>query len=196
MTKDLHKMTSEELGRLFPVVISESKLEWKTLFLQKKEEIIALLGKEVACRVEHIGSTAVSNLAAKPTIDMLVEIPKGAQIENDIIRIMTANNYDYMREAHHLMFVQGYTPEGFKGQCYHIHMGPKDDDNLWDRLYFRDYLIEYPDIADEYAALKKELEQTFKYDRDGYTSAKADFIKCVTERAKKEFVKRPFSLKS
>ena len=53
-------------------------------------------------------------------------------------------------------------------------MGPKDNDNLWDRLYFRDYLIEYPDIADEYAALKKELEQTFKYDRDGYTSAEAE----------------------
>ena len=107
MTKDLHKMTSAELGRLFPVVISEPKSSWNTLFQLKKEEIISLLGEEIACRVEHIGSTAVSNLAAKPTIDMLVEIPKGAQIENEIIRIMTANYYDYMREAHHLMFVQG-----------------------------------------------------------------------------------------
>ena len=187
MTKDLHKMTSEELGRLFPVVIAEPNSDWKARFLQKKDEIVALLGEDIALRVEHIGSTAVPNLAAKPSIDMLVEIPGGEPIKNEIITIMTANGYDFMRETNHLMFVQGYTPEGFKGQSYHIHMGPKEDDSLWDRLYFRDYLIGFPSIADEYAALKSELEAKYKFDRDGYTRAKAAFIRRVTEQAKQRY---------
>ncbi len=184
MTKDIDTLTREELGRLFPIIISEPRIEWADLFIQEKNNIIALLGKETAIRVEHIGSTAVPNLAAKPTIDILVEIPKGEDIKNKIINIMTAQGYNYMHDqTDHIMVVKGYSPEGFKGQCYHIHMGPKDHDALWDRIYFRDYLKANPSIAREYAALKRELALRHRNDREAYTEAKTEFIERVTRDA-------------
>lgn len=120
MTKDLDLLTREELGRLFPIIISEPKAKWPDLFVQEKKQIIELLGKKTAIKVEHMGSTAVPNLPAKPTIDILVEIPKGDDVHHRIKSIMTSHGYIYMQDQiKHLMFVKGYTPEGFKGQCFH-----------------------------------------------------------------------------
>ncbi len=184
---NLDKLTTEELGRLFPIIMSGPRTEWPLLFLQEKKNIVRLLGGEIALRIEHIGSTAVSDLSAKPTIDILVEIPAGDDIKYKIIKKTTSHGYRYMHEqTDHIMVVKGYTPEGFKGQCYHIHMGPKDCDDLWDRLYFRDYLRSNPSAAGEYAKLKRGLAIKYKYDREAYTEAKTDFIVKMTERAKKE----------
>lgn len=184
MAKDLDSLTREELGRLFPISISEPKSEWTDLFVQEKSNLIALLGGKTAIRVEHIGSTAVPNLPAKPTIDILVEIPKGEDVENRIKSIMTSCGYNYMHEQNdHMMFVKGYTPDGFEGQCYHIHMGAGDHEGLWNRLHFRNYLKANPSIAAEYAVLKRELAARFKYDREAYTEAKTGFIEQATRTA-------------
>ena len=58
------------------------------------------------------------------------------------------------------------------------------DSEHWDRLLFRDYLIEHPEIALEYGALKKRLSGDNDKDRVTYTQAKSDFISGVTEKAK------------
>lgn len=57
-------------------------------------------------------------------------------------------------------------------------------------MYFRDYLSEHADVAAEYVALKKELAVRYRYDRDGYTAAKGDFVKKYTEIAKRKYGKR------
>ncbi len=85
-----------------------------------------------------------------------------------------------------MMFVKGYTPEGFKGQCYHIHMEPEGAESIVERLNFRDYLISNPKVAEEYAALKKRLAKMYEFDRDTYTDAKSDFIKKATAEAIRE----------
>ncbi len=191
MAKKLDSLTKEELGRLFPIIISEFNDNWKALFHEEKNRIIDLLGKEKAIGVEHIGSTSVPGLPAKPTIDILVEIPAEKRLQNEIKGIMASSGYIHMKEqTEHLMFVKGYTPEGFKGQCYHIHMGSKEQESLWDRLYFKDYLILNPEAAAEYAALKKELSKKFKYDRDGYTESKTEFIIKTTCTARSFFMNR------
>ena len=84
--------------------------------------------------------------------------------------------------APHMMFMKGYTPEGFKGQAFHVHVRYSGD---WDELYFRDYLIAHPDVADKYGKLKVELQKKFEHDRDGYTFAKTGFIKKFTALARK-----------
>ena len=80
-----------------------------------------------------------------------------------------------------MMFMKGYTPQGFKGQVFHVHVRYNGD---WDELYFRDYLLAYPEIADEYGKLKLELKKGYEHDRDGYTHAKTDFIKRITRLAR------------
>jgi GrpB-like predicted nucleotidyltransferase (UPF0157 family) len=76
------------------------------------------------------------------------------------------------------MFMKGYTAHGFEGQAFHIHVRYRGD---WDELYFRDYLISHPEIADEYGKLKSALQKRYEHDRDGYTKAKTDFIKRITK---------------
>ena len=85
----------------------------------------------------------------------------------------------------HLMFMKGYTSQGFAQRVFHLHIRYSGD---WDELYFRDYLQLHPDISEQYGILKSELQQLFEHDRDGYTCAKTDFIKRHTQLAKAELV--------
>ena len=83
-----------------------------------------------------------------------------------------------------IMYLKGYTPQGFSGQCAHIHVRYYGD---WDELYFRDYLCAHPDIAEEYGMLKLALKEEYTYDRDGYTEAKSEFVNRYTQLARAEF---------
>lgn len=65
-----------------------------------------------------------------------------------------------------MMFLKGYSNQGFKDQVFHVHVRYNGD---WDELHFRDYLLVHPEIAEEYGKLKTELQQKYKYDRDIYT---------------------------
>jgi len=187
MTKDLKNASREELGKLFPIILSDHKPEWFKLFIEERNYLISILGDDTVLRVEHIGSTAVPNLISKPTIDLLVEIPNDNELREKIKNILVPPEYHFMHDQiDHLMFVKGYTPEGFKGQCYHIHVDSKENDSLWDRIYFRDYLISNPSIASEYSKLKQRLYLEYKNDREAYTEGKTEFIQKITIDAKKQ----------
>jgi len=193
MKRDLDKLNTEELGKLFPVIISKPRFEWKNLFDLEKKELIRILSKKVALKIEHFGSTAIPNLEAKPTIDILVEIPKDEKIKNKTIKKMKGEGYNYILRKDfpppYLMFVKGYTDKGIVGQSYHIHMAEKEHITLWDRLYFRDYLIENKMTARKYEKLKHELADKFKYDREAYSKGKTEFILNITDKAKKKYTK-------
>ncbi|MBN1411674.1 MAG: GrpB family protein [Spirochaetales bacterium] len=177
-------MTKEELGKLYPVRIVAYDPEWPLLFEKEKQSLLKVLGTDLALRIEHMGSTAVPGMVAKPTIDILVEIPETAD-RHTIIGIMVENGYIHMTEQKkHLMLVKGYTPSGLAEESFHIHMGPGNQDWLWDRLYFRDYLREHADVARRYEKLKQELFSQFEHDREAYTDGKEAFITEITKLAK------------
>jgi GrpB-like predicted nucleotidyltransferase (UPF0157 family) len=186
MKISLDKMSNEELGKLFPIILSEPNPEWISLFQTEKSEIEKVLGFQNIIRVEHIGSTAVPNLIAKPTIDILLEIHEITDL-NILKDKLNELNYHYIPKlenpAPHMMFVKGYTTAGFKGQAYHIHGRYSGD---WDELYFRDYLITHPEIAQEYSELKILLAKQYENDRDGYTEKKTEFIARINRLAKNE----------
>lgn len=186
MPKALDEMTNEELWELFPIIISEHDPNWKEKYLEEKAAIEESIGTQNIARINHIGSTAVPNLAAKPTIDILIEIRDDTDTDK-LIGNMEVAGYIYSPQPDnpppHMMFMKGYTPEGFKGQVYHIHVRYSGD---WNELYFRDYLKLHPDVADEYGKLKLELKEEFQHNRDGYTYAKTKFIKRITKLAREE----------
>jgi len=181
--KPLENMTNEELWELFPIILTNYDPEWPKLFSGESAKLKALLGNDLL-RIRHIGSTAVPGLTAKPTIDILIEIHGDSSIQS-ITDIMENAGYICSPQPDnpppHLMFLKGYTPEGFRGQAYHVHLRYMGD---WDEVWFRDYLISHPDTADEYASLKTGLMQKYRHDRDAYTSAKSDFIKRITALAR------------
>jgi GrpB-like predicted nucleotidyltransferase (UPF0157 family) len=203
MEKGLSDLSPDELGRLFPIRVVEFDEKWEGYFRKERSHLLTILGTALAVRIIHFGSTAVPGLAAKPTIDILVEIPKEManrldpkiikenaeehEIRDAITRRMEEHGYIRMKDhPTHLMFVKGYNETGYDDTCYHIHMGSIEEDQLWDRLYFMDFLIRNPDTAREYGELKRDLARRFFNDREAYTAAKTDFIRNVTEKAKWE----------
>ncbi len=184
--KELDQLTPEELGKLFPIILSEPNEKWSIIYKNEKHVIEKIIGINNIVRIEHIGSTAIPNLISKPTIDILVEVPEKTNSQQ-LIDKLTNNNYYYIPKPEnpppHMMFVKGYTKSGFKGQAYHIHVRYPGD---WDELYFRDYLSDNPDVALEYANLKQELAMKYRHDREGYTNTKAKFVERVVEIARKK----------
>ena len=186
MGKSLGEMTDEERSRLFPVILSEYKPVWKKNYFKEKTLVEQVIGSHNIVRINHIGSTAVLGLIGKPTIDILVEI-KDDTDTTKLISNMQRTGYIYLEQPKnpppHMMFIKGYTPDGFKGQAFHVHVRYSGD---WDELYFRDYLKAHPETAKEYGKLKLEQKQKYEHDRDTYTYAKTDFIKRITELARSE----------
>ena len=184
--KDLHEMTTEELGQLFPIIIIEPNKDWEKNFNKEKTFILDLFEKTDIENIEHIGSTAIPNLKAKPTIDILLEVSE--KLENElIIEKLKSIGYDYIQRLDnpppHMMFVRRYSHQGFNGQAYHLHVRFKGD---WDEIYFRDYLRENKQWANDYETLKLDLAIKYKYDREAYTEAKTEFVEKVNKLARKE----------
>ncbi len=191
MSKPLNEMTNEELWKLFPIILSEHMPFWKERYESEKELIANAIGSKNIVRMNHYGSTSVPGLIAKPTIDILLEIAEDAGLEK-LQQNMMSIGYLYSPQPKDpppsMMFMKGYTPRGFEGQVFHVHIRYGGD---WDELYFRDYLKSHPDAAAEYSELKKQLMKKFEFDRDGYTQAKGDFIRRITSLARQERQKQP-----
>lgn len=187
MGKELSEMTNEELWRLFPIILCEHDPSWADRYEQESAVIARAIGEKNIVRISHIGSTSVPGLVAKPTIDILMEITQDCDTVK-LINDMEAVGYLYSSKPEnpppHMMFMKGYTPQGFRGQAYHVHVRYGGD---WNELYFRDYLRDHKAAADEYGKLKTALRETYEHDRDGYTDAKTDFINRYTELARVEY---------
>lgn len=185
--KKLEELTTEELGKLFPIQIVPYDKNWVEIFNSEKELLRNVLGDNIALKIEHFGSTAIKGLSAKPTIDILVEIPPLSEnLKEQIIKKMTVIDYHFIwrtdEKTPYMHFVKGYTIDGFKGIVFHIHMGDKSHP-LWDRIYFRNYLRKNKSVAEKYEKLKISLAEKFQYDREGYTKGKEDFVKRITKIA-------------
>ncbi|SDN20930.1 GrpB family protein [Acetanaerobacterium elongatum] len=185
MSKQLKDMTNEELWQLFPIILTEHNPVWAKDYQDESRLLIQAIGTKNITRISHIGSTSIKGIMAKPTVDILLEISNGTD-EHGLISVMEHNGYIYCPQpdnpAPHMMFMKGYTPNGFAEKVYHVHVRYPDD---WDELYFRDYLNDNPSEAAEYEKLKKELQQQFTHNRDGYTNAKTEFVNHVTTLARK-----------
>ena len=186
MRHDFSDVTSENeaerLGKLFPIILAEHNPEYNEYYEQEKAFLQSVFG-DIIIRINHIGSTAVPNLLAKPTIDILLEIKDDTNL-GEITETMLDNGYIVNTpKSDIILYLKGYTPQGFVGQAFHIHVRKSDD---WGELYFRDYLIAHPETAKEYGELKQELKTKFEHDRDGYTAAKSEFISKITTLGRKE----------
>lgn len=180
--KELASLSLEELWQLFPIVLTPHQSTWVNWY--KKEE--ELLQKELSYinRISHIGSTAIKDIWAKPTIDILVEIHKEKKLA-DLKNAIERCDYICMAEScNRIDFNKGYTLQGFAERIFHLHLRHIGDN---DELYFRDYLLENASVAKEYEQLKLNLWKQYEHDRDAYTSHKSDFIKYYTEKGKSSF---------
>lgn len=187
MGKSLSEMTLEELWELFPIVLTGHKEYWTEWYSEEKKRISNFLSMVDGIRTNHIGSTAINNIWAKPIIDILVEIQSSASME-DVKEIFEHNGYICMsQELNRKSLNQGYTNEEFAEKVLHLHIRYLGDN---DELYFRDYMNDYPILAKQYEELKISLWKKYEHDRDKYTDAKTNFIVEHTNDAKKLYGKK------
>lgn len=185
----LSSMSLEELWKLFPIILSEPRPEWAELYRREKEILESAVPRHRIRRISHVGSTSVPGLAAKPTIDILLEVsPDSFVLEVPLLLEKCGYREMHRDQAQmRLVLVKGYTEKGFRGQAFHLHVRPWRD---WDELYFRDYLAAHPEAAEKYAALKRSLKEKFEFNRDAYTEGKTEFIAAMTRRAREEMPDR------
>ena len=167
-----------------PVVIVDHDARWFKAFDEAAAELRDALRRWVV-EIEHIGSTAVVGLAAKPVIDIQVGVVS-LDVSHQIVAAVEALGYvyvpDFERDLPNRRYFRRMSSAG--RSTHHVHLVERTDHEWWDRhIRFRDWLRAHPDDRDRYAALKRSLATEHLDDRDGYTEAKSAFIASVVERA-------------
>lgn len=162
------------------VVLKKHSPEWAKSFEEEKQRLLELAG-DVVVDIQHIGSTAVPNLKAKPIIDMLMGVNSLSDVDS-IKSLLEANVYEHRPNGSNelkALFVKG--PEEKRTHYLHItEVGSK----VWDDdLAFRDYLRSHPKVVKKYKNLKRKLAEQYADTRELYTKGKAEFIEATIKTA-------------
>ncbi|MFP5010279.1 GrpB family protein [Bacillus paranthracis] len=162
------------------IVIKPYEKEWHEEYLIEKEKFISLFGEDCIA-IEHIGSTSVQGLGAKPLIDMMIGVTDLQIIEkwiDDLLKI----GYEYVpKETPNWRF---FRKGKWRAGTHHLHVYIYNSDEWKTNLLFRDFLIKHEWARKEYRELKERLAATYPFDRVSYTNAKAPFIQKILELAK------------
>ncbi|MGZ7149284.1 GrpB family protein [Bacillus sp. BC08] len=162
------------------IVITPYQNDWHDEYVIEKEKFISLLGGDYIA-IEHIGSTSVEGLGAKPLIDMMVGVTD-LQITEKWIEALIKIGYEYVpKETPNWRF---FRKGKWRAGTHHLHVYIYNSEEWKNNILFRDFLIEHKWAQIEYRALKEKLAATYPFDRASYTNAKAPFIQNILELAK------------
>lgn len=168
------------------VVIVEYDPRWSLMFEEEAARVASVLSRDLVVRIDHIGSTAVPGLVAKPIIDLLVSVHSLVEAKQVAVSPLEKLGYVYWfdnPDPQRMFFVKGLPSNS--PRTHHIHI-VESDSILMERLLCRDYLREHPDEALRYAQLKRDLAEQFPTDREAYTSGKTEYVQLVMQKARQE----------
>jgi GrpB-like predicted nucleotidyltransferase (UPF0157 family) len=163
------------------VCLAPYRAEWKELFEEEAARLRAVLGDKVL-RVEHVGSTAVEGIEAKPLIDMMAAV-ESLDEARDLVPVLEGTGYEHRGNGG----VEGsiFLAKGPRSRrTHHLSLTETTSDHWQRSILFRDYLRAHPEVAEEYGELKWELARKYPEDRDSYTAGKDRFIEQVIESAR------------
>jgi GrpB-like predicted nucleotidyltransferase (UPF0157 family) len=160
------------------VQIAEYSSQWPLMFEAESHLLRSVFLPEIV-EIEHIGSTAVVGMAAKPIIDMLLGASSLGSIERQI-QTLTSHGYRYVPAFEDQLPQRRYFVNPAQGEAqFHLHAVESASQFWRDHLAFRDALRTDRRVFDGYLTLKRSLAESLKMDRDSYTEAKAPFIEAV-----------------
>jgi GrpB-like predicted nucleotidyltransferase (UPF0157 family) len=155
------------------IEIIEYNAAWPAQFLAERSILQTALSPWLVGDIEHIGSTSVVGLAAKPVIDIMAPVASLEGSRDAITAAVAAGYCFYPYKADEMHWFCKPSPEV---RTHHLHLVPLGSRRWHEQIAFRDALRQNPALAQEYAALKRRLARDFAYDREAYTDAKAPFI--------------------
>lgn len=157
--------------------------EWSMLFEKEKINVYNCI-KEYVIDIQHVGSTSIRGMCAKPIIDIVVaikDLKDGFKLIDDIESI----GYHFkgsLGKSNRFFFWKGNE----NNNTHNLHIVQYGDKN-WDNLiFFRDFMNNHCDYRDKYCSLKLDLANKYKDDRDAYTKSKTKFVLDVIQLAKQD----------
>jgi len=182
-----------EHGKRFQCVMTEDNVlleeynpKWPKMAIDEIEYLKKLLPHEHILDIQHVGSTAIPGMVAKPIIDIQIAVDSLVAAKEFAINILEANGYVYWYDnpdPERMFFVKGMPPFGEK-RTHHVHICEPSCPQWPNKILFRDYLIAHPEKAHQYATLKMELSEQHGYDREKYTDAKKQFVEEILKMAR------------
>ncbi len=187
-------MTSEDYLRDSPEVLQKDHVnlvpynpKWPDLAQMEIDKLKSIFPASTLIDIQHVGSTAISGLSAKPILDIQIAVQSLDVMKLIAVSILQKLDYEYWAnnpDLNRMFFVKGMPPYG-EQRTHHVHIFEHNSDNGCNKLIFRDYLRSHADVAKEYEQIKAKLAQEHLYDREKYTDEKLDFVNKVLQLAKK-----------
>jgi GrpB-like predicted nucleotidyltransferase (UPF0157 family) len=165
-------------------IVFESDPAWPAMFEREQGRIRAALGP-IVVTIEHVGSTAVPGLAAKPIIDLMVGVRSLAEARSSCPTPLRELGYAHIAEYESWLPDEMLFRKGMPGPwTHHVHVMEPSSPRWGEYILLRDYLRRHPAIAIDYANLKQALALVFGDDIAGYRDAKRPFVEAVIAKAK------------
>ncbi|USK71201.1 GrpB family protein [Peribacillus asahii] len=165
------------------ITIEDHNSNWSKEFEEEKGELKKILADKVIS-IEHIGSTSVDGLGAKPILDIAVGV-NDLEVVDNVIEPLKKIGYEFV---YHKEFPERrfFRKGQWRAGTHHLHFYKFQSEHWNNQILFRNYLRNNPDALKEYNQLKVNLAEKYRFDRVSYTEAKAPFIQNVLKKAKKE----------
>jgi GrpB-like predicted nucleotidyltransferase (UPF0157 family) len=163
-----------------PVEIVQYDPTWPMRFQEEADFLRPALTTWLAGAIEHIGSTAIPGLAAKPVIDIMAGV---LALDDSRPAIAVATELGYCYAPYQVEFEHWFCKPSPAFRTHHLHLIPVGTPQWIRPIAFRDYLRADRNVAVEYEALKRRLAQEHQLDREAYTQAKRPFILRITDVA-------------
>jgi GrpB-like predicted nucleotidyltransferase (UPF0157 family) len=172
-------MTSSEA----PIEVVAYDPSWPARFEEEEKALRRALAAWLVGSIEHIGSTAIPGLAAKPVIDIMAGVET---LEASRPAIATLADLAYCYAPYRADSEHWFCKPSPAFRTHHLHLIPFESPRWREAIAFRDYLRSHSQIAAEYEDLKRRLAQEYHLDREAYTVAKGPFIERITGLALQE----------
>ena len=166
-------------GKQAAIHLVEYSPEWPKMFEVEKGNLICLLGGYLEGGIEHIGSTSVQGLIAKPVIDIMFGVVS-LDASRGAIELLTRAGYQYSAYKGDIM--HWFCKPSFEHRTHHLHLVPFESPLWSERLCFRDRLRSSEVLKQEYSSLKRELARRYQNEREAYTDEKWPFIESELSR--------------
>lgn len=165
------------------ITIEEYNSNWSKQFEEEKVKLKEMLDDKVIS-IEHIGSTSVVGLGAKPIIDIAIGV-NDLDVVNEFIEPLKQIGYEFV---YHKEFPERrfFRKGQWRAGTHHLHIYQFEGEHWNNQILFREYLRNNPDLLMEYNQLKIDLARNYRFDRVAYTVNKAPFIQKVLQKAKEE----------
>jgi GrpB-like predicted nucleotidyltransferase (UPF0157 family)/ubiquinone/menaquinone biosynthesis C-methylase UbiE len=163
-----------------PISLVPYDPEWPGRFEAEKGRLEAVIGPWIFGGIEHVGSTSIPGLAAKPIIDIMVGVEDLEEARGAFVGLAELG---YLHAPYKQEIMHWFCKPSVAVRTHHLYLMERDSPEWRARIAFRDFLRTHPETAHAYEQLKRELAQRFRTDREAYTQAKGVFVARVVASA-------------